>query len=421
MEAITQSLLDSFTALLDSFWFELTFLLVVALFAGFLFARFGQPKVIGYILIGVVIGPSLLGIISAPEDDSGLPGDGASDVSPLPETIMMLAELGSLVLLFMVGLECDLREIYTRRSVSIAIGGVVVPWVGGFGVALWAGYDIEAVFIGATLVATSVAVTASVISELGLIGGHISNAIVGAAVVDDILGMIVLSISKGMSGGVGVDALGLVALVIGAVVFVVVGAWIGTRFLVRLVFNVQISGYRRKLPLSGFTLALAIAFLYSFVGELIGISAIVGAFVAGTVFAGSALRDGIRKGTQYLEALFVPLFFVSLGVVVDVGAMLDTIVLGVSLTAVAIATKVVGCGLPAWLGGMNKWDSIAVGVGMAPRLEIALVIAYYGLSTEMIGPELYSVVVFMGLVTAIISAPILKDVLRRGGYKLGGT
>jgi Kef-type K+ transport system membrane component KefB len=415
MDAFTQSLMDSFNALLDSVWFELTFLLVVALFAGFLFARFGQPKVIGYILIGVVIGPSLIGVISAP--DTGTPGD---DVSPLPETIMMLAELGSLVLLFMVGLECDLREIYTRRSVSIAIGGVIVPWIGGFAVATLAGYDVEAVFIGATLVATSVAVTASVISELGLIGGHISNAIVGAAVVDDILGMIVLSISKGMGAGGEIDAMGLVLLVIGAIVFVVVGAWVGTRFLVRLVFNVQISGYKRKLPLSGFTLALAIAFLYSFVGELIGISAIVGAFVAGTIFAGSALRDGIRKGTQYLEALFVPLFFVSLGVVVDVGAILDTIVLGVSLTIVAIATKVVGCGLPAWLGGMSKWDSVAVGIGMAPRLEVALVIAYYGLSTQIIGPELYSVVVFMGLVTAIVSAPVLKSALRRGGYNLEG-
>ncbi|MGB2826290.1 MAG: cation:proton antiporter, partial [Thermoplasmata archaeon] len=332
MDVLTQSLMDSFDALLESVWFELTFLVVVALFAGFLFARFGQPKVIGYILIGVVIGPSLLGIISQPEPVEGV--DVIDDVALLPETIMMLAELGALVLLFMVGLECDLRKIYTRMSVSIAIGGVIVPWVGGFGVAYLAGYTIEAVFIGATLVATSVAVTASVMSEMGLVGKHISNAIVGAAVVDDILGMVVLSVAKGMGTGGGIDALGLVLLLLGAVVFVVGGAWIGTRFLVRLVFNVQIRGYKRKLPLSGFTLALAIAFLDAFVSELIGISAIVGAFVAGTIFAGSALRDGIKKGTQYLEALFVPLFFVSLGVVVDLGAMWNTIILGVSLTAV---------------------------------------------------------------------------------------
>ena len=158
--------------------------------------------------------------------------------------------------------------------------------------------------------------------------------------------------------------------------------------------------------------------MYAFVSELIGISAIVGAFVAGTVFAGSALRDGIRKGTQYLEALFVPLFFVSLGTVVNLSEIWNTIIFGVSLTIVAVITKVVGCGLPAWLSGMKKWDSIAVGIGMTPRLEVALVIAYYGLSTGIIGVDLYSVVVFMGLVTAIVAAPTLKYALSRGGYNL---
>ncbi len=408
MDALMTSLMDSLNHLLESVWFELTFLLVVALFAGFIFARFGQPKVIGYIMIGVVIGPSLLQIITPSEDS----------VSGLPETIMMLAELGSLILLFMVGLECDLRKIYTKTSISIALGGVVVPWIGGFGIAYFMGYDAEAVFIGATLVATSVAITASVISELGMIGSHVSNAIVGAAVVDDILGMIVLSISGGMASNGGVDAFGLVLLVITAVVFVVVGTWIGTRFLVKLVFNVQITGYKRKLPLSGFTLALAIAFLYSFVGEVLGISGIVGAFVAGTVFAGSALRDGIRKGTQYLEALFVPLFFVSLGTVVNVTEIWNTIFFGLTITAIAVATKVVGCGLPARWSGLSKWDSIAVGVGMTPRLEVALVIAYYGLTTGIIGIDLYSVVVFMGLVTAIVSAPVMKYALKRGGHSL---
>ena len=408
MDALITSLMDNLNHLMESVWFELTFLLVVALFAGFVFARFGQPKVIGYILIGVVIGPSLLKIITP----------SATSVSGLPETIMMLAELGSLILLFMVGLECDLRKIYTKASTSIAFGGVIVPWVGGFGIAYSFGYEFEAVFIGATLVATSVAVTASVLSDLGMIGSRVSNAIVGAAIVDDILGMIVLSISGGMASSGGVDAVELVVLIVTAVVFVVVGTWIGTKFLVKLVFNVQVSGYKRKLPLSGFTLALAIAFLYAFVGEVMGVSSIVGAFIAGTIFAGSALRDGIRKGTQYLEALFVPLFFISLGTVVNVGEIWDMLLFGLILTAVAIATKLFGCGLPARLSGMSKWDSIAVGLGMAPRLEVALIIAYYGVTTGIIGIDLYSVVVFMGLMTAIISIPFLKYALRRGGHAL---
>ena len=403
MSVVLQSILDT---LLEEVWFELTFLLAVSLFAAFVFTRFGQPKVIGYIVIGVIIGPSVLGIVS----------EGADGASGLPETIMMLSEMGAIILLFMIGLECDLKEIYTRKSISIALGGVIVPWFLGYGVAHMFGYGPDAIFIGATLVATSVAVTASVLSELGLIGTPVAYAVVGAAVVDDILGMVVLGISKGLAQG-NLDAAGIGLLVIGAVLFVVVGAYIGSRFLAKIVFDVQISGYRRKMPMSGFILALAIAFLYAFVAETIQISAIVGAFVAGTAFSGSALRDGFRKGTQYLEAVFVPLFFVSLGTAVNIVNIWDSIVFGLVLTAAALASKVIGCAIPARYSGMSKWDSVAVGVGMMPRLEIAFIIAYYGLSTEIIGVDVYSVVVFMGLVTALVTPPILKVALRRGGHK----
>jgi len=396
-----------FDTLLQDVWFELTFLLAVSLIAGFVFTRFGQPKVIGYIVVGVIIGPSVLGIIQL--SDTGTSG--------LPESIAMLAELGAIVLLLMIGLECDIKEIYTRRSIMIAIGGVIVPWVCGFGVAHLMGYGTEAVFIGATLVATSVAVTASVISELGLIGTPVAYAIVGAAVVDDVMGMVVLGISKGMITG-SLDPVGLVLLVVGAVLFVVLGAWIGSRFLTRLVFDVQVEGFRRKLPMSGFILMLAFAFLYAFIAETIQISAIVGAFVAGVAFSGSALRDGFRKGMMYLEALFVPLFFVSLGAVVYFTDMWNSILFAVVLLAVAFVTKVFGCGVAARLSGMNRWDSLAVGFGMTPRLEIAMIIAYYGLSNAIIGFDVYSVVVFMGLLTAVFSPPMLKWALRKGGHEL---
>jgi Kef-type K+ transport system membrane component KefB len=170
--------------------------------------------------------------------------------------------------------------------------------------------------------------------------------------------------------------------------------------------------------MSGFVLVLSIAFLYSFIAEIIQISAIVGAFVAGTAFSGSVLRDGFRKGMQYLEALFVPIFFVSLGVVVDISGMLDAILFGVVLTVVAVLTKIVGCGLPARLTGMKFWDSMAVGVGMTPRLEIAFIIAYVGLSSGIIGTDVYSVVVFMGLLTALFAPFLLRKSLERGGHAL---
>lgn len=405
MDLSLASVLDD---MLSDVWFELTFLLVVSLFASLIFARYGQPKIIGYIVVGVIIGPSVLGIIT--------PAEG--EVTGLPEVIQMLALLGSIILLFMIGLECDLKEVYTKRSIAIAVGGVLLPWLAGFLVADMFGYDsIDAVFIGATLVATSVAVTAGVTSELGMIGTPVAYAIIGAAVVDDVLGMVVLSISRNFPEGA-IDPLSILLLVGGAVLFIVLGSWIGSRFLTKLVFNVQVSGYRRKLPMSGFVLALSIAFLYSFIAEVIQISAIVGAFVAGTAFSGSVLRDGFRKGTQYLEALFVPIFFVSLGVVVDIGGMVNAMLFGLVLTVVAVLTKIVGCGLPAKLTGMNFWDSMAVGTGMTPRLEIAFIIAYVGLSSGIIEPDVYSVVVFMGLVTALFAPFLLRKSLERGGHAL---
>jgi Kef-type K+ transport system membrane component KefB len=401
------STLDS---LLNDVWFELTFLLAISLLASFVFARFGQPRLIAYIVLGVLIGPSLLGIIKT-----------STPSGEISSSITILAQLGSIIMLFMIGLECDLKEIYTRRSIAIALGGVLLPWVAGYLIAVFMGYGQDAVFIGATLVATSVAITAGVTSEMGMIGTPVAYAIIGAAVVDDVLGMVVLAISKGISAG-GLDIIAVVLLVIGAMLFVVLGAWLGSKFLTKLVFDVQISGFRRNLPMSGFVVALTIAFLYSFIAELIGLTAIVGAFVAGTAFSGSPLRDGFRKGTMYLEALFVPIFFVSLGVLVDVRQVWDSIGFALALTAVAIATKVAGCAAPARLMGMKVWDSVAVGVGMTPRLEIALVIAFIGLSNvpQLISESTYSVVVFMGLATAVGAPTLLKMTLKRGGHILTG-
>jgi Kef-type K+ transport system membrane component KefB len=399
---------------LNDVWFQLTFLIVVSIFASFLFARFGQPRIIGYIVVGVIIGPSLLGVIVPPASIPGVPTQPVA--TGLPESIIMLAQLGAIILLFMIGLECDLKEIYTRRSISIALGGVLVPWGAGYFIAQAFGFSSEAIFIGATLVATSVAITASVISQLGLIGTPVAYAIVGAAVVDDVLGMVVLSISKGLTQTGHFDVVAIGLLVVGAALFVVLGAWIGANILSRLVFSVQVSGFRRRLPMSGFVLALAIAFLYSFVAETIGITALVGAFVAGTAFSGSALRDGLRKGAQYMESLFVPIFFVSLGVAVDLAGIWEQIWFGLALTAVAVVTKIVGCGIPARFAGMSFWDSFSVGIGMMPRLEIALVIAYYGLTTSIINSELYSVIVFMGLVTALFTPSILKLSLSKAGH-----
>jgi Kef-type K+ transport system membrane component KefB len=393
--------------ILDHFWFKLSLLLTVALASSFLFARFKQPKIIGQIAIGIVVGPSLLGVITVSDD----PGD----------TAHRLAEFGAIIVLFMVGLECHFREIFTKRSIFIALGGVILPWVCGFFLAELMlpnpGDSLQkfaqSVFVGAALVATSVAITAGVMKEMKIIGSEVVKILLGAAIVDDILGMIVLAISSGIAVGGGVELASIFWLVAAAVAFVALGAYLGTKFALRLITTIQRRGERSGIEESGFLLALCFGFLYAVIAEALGISAIVGAFVAGTVLARSELKAAFQKHLSVLEWVFAPIFFVSLGVLVDLRNMSVAIwVFALVLTLVAIASKVLGCGIPAKLLGLSSRDSLSIGIGMSPRMEVAMIIALYGLTVGIISNDVYSVIVLMGLLTALVTPSILKRTMR---------
>ena len=393
-----------FEGILDHLWFQLSLLLTVAIASSFLFARFKQPKIIGQIVLGIVIGPSMLGLISVSEAD---PGD----------MVHRLAELGAIILLFMIGLECDIREIYTKRSILIAAGGVIVPWICGFALAELmlpdpgVGFDMSAqsIFVGAALVATSVAITAGVLREMELIGSDTAKILLGAAVVDDVLGMIVLAVSVGTATGGGLDYADLLGLVIASVLFVSLGAYFGSKIVTRVISNVHRRGVQHGIEESGFLLALCLAFLYAVISEMIGISAIVGAFVAGTSFAKCDLRATFQKNISVLEWVFAPIFFLSLGILVDLNQVsAEAWVFAIVLTGVAFATKVVGCGVPARLLGLSKKDAVAIGIGMSPRMEVAMIIALYGLTVGIITREIYAVIVLMGLLTALFTPALLK-------------
>lgn len=374
-------------------WFQLTLLLVISVLSHFVISRLGQPTVLGEILIGMLIGPSIIGFALINVD-----------------LVSSFAQLGAIVLLFMIGLESDMSKIYTKMNMSIAMGGVIVPWVGGFAlIYFWTPSfgTAQAIFIGATLVATSVAVTASVLMEMDMIDRSFGYAILGAAVVDDILAMVVLAISGGVAQGA-VDMMQILYLILAAAGFVVIGIWAGKKYLCKVVEVAEEEGRERGLKHTGFVLAFTLALFYSYIAEVIGISAIVGAFIAGTIFSSLSLKDDFEEGTEYLGAIFSPIFFVSLGILFDASGLVNFLWLAIALTIVAVITKLIGCGIPAYLHGLSVKDSIAVGIGMNPRLEVALIIALYGLSTGIIGNALYSVVVFMGLATAVITPPILR-------------
>jgi Kef-type K+ transport system membrane component KefB len=393
--------------LVNDIWFKLTLLLVVAIASNFIFSKLGQPKIIGQILLGILIGPSMLGLIVVDQSDSG-------------DMVHRLAEFGAIILLFMIGLECKMKEIYTRRAMIVAIIGIIVPWVSGYFMAEWllpapeVGFSrfAQSVIIGAALVATSVAITASVMKELGVLGSKPAKLILGAAVVDDVLGMIVMAISSELAVGDAISILNVSWIIIAAVVFVAAGAYLGLKYVSRFISEVERRGQERNIPESGFLVALSFAFLYAVIAEMIGVSAIVGAFVAGTCLASCEFNQSIRKRTEVLGWVFAPIFFLSLGILVNIRLPLEIWVFALILTVVAFATKLAGCGLPARFLGFNNRESLAIGIGMSPRMEIAMVIALYGLTKGLITEDIYSVIVLMGLLTALFTPALLRRLMK---------
>jgi Kef-type K+ transport system membrane component KefB len=243
---------------------------------------------------------------------------------------------------------------------------------------------------------------------MGLLSSSIAKTVLGVAVVDDVLGMIVLAISAGIASEGGLDVENLFWISVAAVLFVTVGAYVGIKFFTKFIGAVERRGISHGLVESGFMLALAFAFLYAFVSEYIGISKIVGAFIAGTSFSACEYRKQFKQGITFLEWAFAPIFFISLGVLVDIRLPLEIWFFALALAAVAILSKVIGGGIPARLLGMTSRESMAVGLGMSPRLEVAMIIALFGLTEGIIDSRIYSVIIIMGLITVIVAPYLLR-------------
>src|SRR5436190_5904410 len=393
---------------------QLTILLILATASHFLFRRFHQPTIIGEIGVGIVLGPSLVGNAAL----------GPYRVVFDPAVVATVAVLGSIFLLFLIGLDFDFRAVYTPRNIAVAFGGVVLPLVVGFGTASYLAPTTSigvngtrftmALFVGATFTATSVAITAAVLLEFNFLKDPVAQTILGAAVVDDVLGLIVLSVVVGTSAG-RVSALDLAILLAEAVGFLAIGMAAGVYVFRRIVLRIQAEGKKLGLPHSGFLVAMAITFLFALTAESIGLSAVVGAFLAGSVFAGAAFQKDFSEGARHLAAVFTPIFFVSLGLQVNVpavAAQIGLIPLAAALTVVAVITKVIGCSLPARLAKMTAHEAVAIGWGMTPRGEVGLIVAVAALTAGVIGDALFSVIVFVLILVTILPTPLFKRALR---------
>jgi len=380
--------------LVSSIEFQMSLLLFVAL-AGYLIAsRINQSAVIGEILVGLLIGPSLLGLIT------------------YTDFVRSVAHLGAVILLFVIGLEFRLKDIFNIKYGIIALVGVIVPWIGGYFTARFFGYEFgSAIFVGTALTATSIAITANVLREMGKLQTEPAKAIIGAAVIDDVLSLLALSVSKQIvSGTFSLNSISLV--VVSALGFLLIGAYVGTKFLSKLVAKVDNTNIAKKFPEFVFIFAMMIAFLYAMVAELINLSAIVGSFIAGVSLGSVVLRHskGYKEGAEYLHIIFASIFFVSLGILADFKALtLNVIWFLIALTIVAVLTKVIGCYIPAKLQGMSHKDAAVVGWGMSPRGEVAMIVALLGLNAGLIKQDIYVSLVLMSLLTTIITPIVLRN------------
>lgn len=352
------------------------------------FERFGQPGIVGEILAGVLIGPSLLNWIQP------------------SELLTALADLGAMFLLFRVGLEVKASELMKLGGTAtiVAVCGVIVPFLMGWGIlSAWGAKQSEAIFVGAAMVATSVGITAQVLTAKRLLQATASKIILAAAVIDDVLGLLVLAVVSSLTAGrVDIGQLSLTAIL--ACGFTVIVAKWGQRAMDKVVPHV---GEKLRIGEAQFALAMSLLFALALAAVYIQIAAIVGAFLAGMALAEST-GPRVRDLAHGVTELLVPFFLAGIGLRVDLTAFshVDTMLLAAAILVAAIVSKFVGCGIGAL--SLGRADALRVGVGMIPRGEVGMVVAQIGFSSGMIEQSVYGVVVFMSVATTIVAPPLIN-------------
>ena len=372
---------------------------VAAKVFGTLAERLGQPAVLGELIGGVVIGVS-----------------GFHLVRPHDTTIHLLAELGVILLLFLIGLETDLKRLMSvgGSATAVAIVGVVLPFGLGVGFGALLGFPMMvSVFLGAALTATSVGITARVLSDLGRLKDDESQVILGAAVVDDIIGLILLTLVSTLAGGGALTVLGVGRIILVAFGFVVAAILIGSQlapYLIRLVDRLDM---QRGL----FFGSVVFAFLLALIAYKVGSAIIIGSFAAGLVLARTDRGHEIEKEIHDIGQFFVPIFFVVVGAAIDLHSVNPMtadgrrhLLIGLGLTVLAVIGKY-AAGLAVRKPGLKK---SVIGVGMIPRGEVGLIFAQIGLSTKLLSPGLFSAVALMVMLTTFLAPPLLRRLLVPG-------
>ena len=366
------------------------------------FERLHQPAVVGEILAGVLIGPSLLGWV---------------EPNLTTET---LAEIGVILLMFAVGLETEPRAIFAvgKTAFGVAIAGVLLPFALGFGAIVAFGGALElsqpyvvAAFVGAAMVATSVGITARVLADMNLLSHQSARVILAAAVIDDILALLALSAVAGLASPDGINVSKLVITAVLAVAFVAFMALVGTRIIKAVAPKIQ--KLQMRDPLFGFALALCLGL--ALLSEQIGIAAIIGAFLAGMVLADRSDQDHLLHKSETLVSLFLPFFLVNIGMQVSLEAFKSPLVLGVAVVVTILA--ILGKYIAGVLASRNlgKRTASQIGMGMVPRGEVGIVAAQLGLALGVLDARMFAIVLFMAVATTLVAPPFLRKLFAGEG------
>lgn len=403
-------------------------MLALARISSAVFSRFGVPGLVGEIVLGVVLANlsfgdwSFLGMLDMIVD--------LESPSTNYEIFYVMAEIGVIFLLFSVGLETKVKDLLSvgKAAFYVASLGVLIPFVLGYALMAAQGQDMmHALFLGVAMVATSVGITARVIKDMKLSDTREARIIIGAAVIDDILGMVILAIVVGMAksaaSGVAMNIMDVVVTAVIAAAFVILVILFCLRVTPRMYAYMEkrrqnaLSAGKKPYAFSMLTIAIVVCLAFAAIAEEIGLAAIIGAFLAGMIFADHAREWGLEPKVEVLTTFLLPLFFINVGLMVKLDSFtnLQVIMLAVAVIIVALISKYIGCGLGAKLAD-RKMESLSlriIGVGMIPRGEVGIIVASYGLKYHVMSDEVYAVVVLMSVVTTLVAPPLLARLFRK--------
>lgn len=374
---------------------DLAIIIIAAKVFGLLARKLHAPMVAGEIVAGLVIGPSVLGWLSQ------------------TEFLTQMAEIGVILLMFGAGLGTNLRDLIKTgpKAVAIACTGVFVPLVGGFlGYSCFYGFEqigtdgfYEALFIGVIMTATSVSITVETLRELGKLKGVVGTTILSAAIVDDIIGIIVLTFVVGFKGADVQPS----KVVLNTVLFFAFSIAVGILFYYIFKYLDKRNPHTRRIPIFGLALCFSMAYLAE---AVFGIADITGAFVAGIILCSIKDSDYIAEKMDISSyMLFGPIFFASIGLKTDIdGVTTELLLFTVLFIVIALITKIVGCGLTARICGFKGKESLIVGVGMMTRGEVALIVSQKGLAVGMIDSKFFTSVILLIIVSSLVTPIIMK-------------